>query len=97
MNEEAQALLPPGAVPAFAPGVRLAHNEAQGWVLLAPERVFKTDDISVEILKLCDGKTTIASIVNDLGGIFEAPREQIFGDVSALFASLAQKKLVIVA
>lgn len=96
MNESIQQLLPPSAVPAFAPGVRLAHNEAQGWVLLAPERVFRTDDISREILKRCNGKNTIASIVNELGGIFEAPREQIFADVSAMLAQLVQKKLVTV-
>lgn len=96
MNDETPAFLPPSAVPAFAPGVRLTHNEAQGWVLLAPERVFMTDDISYEILKRCDGKTSVASIVNDLGSTFEAPRERIFADVSAMFAQLAQKKLVII-
>jgi pyrroloquinoline quinone biosynthesis protein D len=93
VNETPQ-FLPPNATPAFAPGVRLAHNEAQGWVLLAPERVFKTDEISLEILKRCDGKNSIAAIVNDLASAFDAPRDRIFADVSALFAQLAQKKLV---
>ena len=36
------------------------HNEAQGgWVLLAPERVFKADAIAVEILKRCTGEATL--------------------------------------
>ena len=36
--------LSPGAKPKLPRGVRLTHNEAQGgWVLLAPERVFKAD------------------------------------------------------
>lgn len=97
MNDQAPTLLPPNAKPAFAPGVRLAHNEAQGgWVLLAPERVFKTDQISYEILKRCDGQASIAVIVDRLAETFDAPREQIFADVSGLFAQLAQKKLVIV-
>lgn len=94
MNEEVTQFLSPTAVPVFAPGVRLAHNDVQGWVLQAPERVFKTDEISYEILKRCDGKTSIASIVNDLAVAFDAPRERIFADVSALFAQLAQKRVV---
>jgi pyrroloquinoline quinone biosynthesis protein D len=37
--------------------VRLVHNEAQGgWVLLAPERVFKPDQIAVENIKRCTGR-----------------------------------------
>ena len=40
------------ARPRLPRGVRLTHSEAQGgWVLLAPERVFKADAISVEVLK----------------------------------------------
>ncbi len=46
----------PDAKPRLPRGVRLTHNEAQGgWVLLAPERVFKADAIAVEILKRCTG------------------------------------------
>ena len=37
------------------------HNEAQGgWVLLAPERMFKADAIAAEILKRCTGEATLA-------------------------------------
>ena len=36
------------------------HNEAQGgWVLLAPERMFKADAIAAEILKRCTGEATL--------------------------------------
>ena len=48
-------------------GVRLVHNEAQGgWVLLAPERVFKADAIAAEIIKRCTGELTFGEIVDDL-------------------------------
>jgi coenzyme PQQ biosynthesis protein PqqD len=51
--------------------VRLVHNEAQGgWVLLAPERVFKADTIAVEIVKRCTGEATLAAIVDDLATTF---------------------------
>ena len=44
------------ARPRLRRGVRLTQNDAQGgWVLLAPERVFKADAISAEILERCTG------------------------------------------
>ena len=46
MNEPAAAIAA-DARPRLPRGVRLTHNEAQGgWVLLAPERVFKADAIA---------------------------------------------------
>jgi pyrroloquinoline quinone biosynthesis protein D len=81
--------------PRLPRGVRLAHNEAQGgWVLLAPERVFKADAITVEILKRCTGETTLAAIVDDLAATFAAPRERIHTDVVQLLSGLAEKKLL---
>jgi pyrroloquinoline quinone biosynthesis protein D len=76
--------------------VRLVHNEAQGgWILLAPERVFKADAVSVEILKRCTGEATLEAIVDDLAKVFAgAPRERIHADVVKLIGGLADKKLL---
>jgi pyrroloquinoline quinone biosynthesis protein D len=85
----------PQAKPRLPRGVRLTHNEAQGgWVLLAPERIFKADPIAAEILKRCTGETTLEAIVDDLAATFNAPRERIHDDVSKLLAGLAEKKLL---
>jgi pyrroloquinoline quinone biosynthesis protein D len=76
-------------------GVRLTHNEAQGgWVLLAPERIFKADAIAAEILKRCTGEATFSGIVDDLATTFSAPRDRIHADVSKLLLGLAEKKLL---
>ena len=76
-------------------GVRLTQSEAQGgWVLLAPERVFKVDNITVEILKRCTGTATLDAIVDDLAKTFAAPRERINTDVMNLLGALADKKLL---
>jgi len=84
-----------GARPRLPRGVRLVHNEAQGgFVLLAPERVFKADAIAAEILKRCTGEATVAAIVDDLAKTFTAPRELILADVSKLLGSLAEKRLL---
>jgi pyrroloquinoline quinone biosynthesis protein D len=76
-------------------GVRLAHSEAHGgWVLLAPERVFKADAIAVEIIKRCTGEATLAEIADDLANTFSAPRERVLTDMTAMLRSLADKKLL---
>jgi pyrroloquinoline quinone biosynthesis protein D len=83
------------AKPRLPRGVRLTHNEAQGgWVLLAPERIFKADAVAAEILKRCTGEVTLAAIVDDLAAAFNAPRERIRADVSKLLLGLAEKKLL---
>jgi pyrroloquinoline quinone biosynthesis protein D len=85
----------PDARPRLPRGVRLTHNEAQGgWVLLAPERIFKADAVAAEILKRCTGEATFAAIVDDLAKTFNAPRERIDADVTKLLQGLAEKKLL---
>jgi pyrroloquinoline quinone biosynthesis protein D len=89
-------IIAPSAKPRLPRGVRLVHNEAQGgWILLAPERVFKADAIAHEILKRCTGEATLEQIVNDLAKAFAgAPRERIHDDVVKLIGGLADKKLL---
>jgi pyrroloquinoline quinone biosynthesis protein D len=92
---EAVAPIPADARPRLPRGVRLVHNEAQGgWVLLAPERVFKADTIAAEIVKRCTGEATLEAIVDDLAKSFNAPRERILSDVTAMLRGLADKKLL---
>jgi pyrroloquinoline quinone biosynthesis protein D len=95
LNDTPPAAISSDAKPKLPRGVRLTHNEAQGgWVLLAPERVFKADATAVEILKRCTGEATFAAIVDDLAATFAAPRERILADVTVLLRSLADKKLL---
>jgi len=85
----------PDSRPRLPRGVRLTHNEAQGgWVLLAPERIFKADAVAAEILKRCTGEATLAGIVDDLAKTFNAPRERIDADVRQLLRGLADKQLL---
>ncbi len=89
-------IIAPTAKPRLPRGVRLVHNEVQGgWVLLAPERVFKADAIAHEILKRCNGEATVDEIVDELVKAFAgAPRERISADVMTLIGGLADKKLL---
>jgi pyrroloquinoline quinone biosynthesis protein D len=92
---ETPAAIASDARPRLPRGVRLVHNEAQGgWVLLAPERVFKADAVAVEVVKRCTGEATFSAIVDDLAKTYAAPRERILADVTALLRGLADKRLL---
>jgi pyrroloquinoline quinone biosynthesis protein D len=93
--DDTPSAIAPDARPRLPRGVRLVHNEAQGgWVLLAPERVFKADAVAVEIVKRCTGEATFTAIVDDLATTYAAPRERILADVTAMLRGLADKRLL---
>ena len=95
MPDSPMPSLPPDARPRLPRGVRLTHSEAQGgFVLLAPERVFKADAVATEILKRCTGSATLEQIVDELASAYGAPRERVLADVSALLAGLVEKRLL---
>jgi pyrroloquinoline quinone biosynthesis protein D len=94
MSESAPPL-DPDCRPRLSRGVRLTNSAAHGgWVLLAPERVFKADTIAVEIVKRCTGEATLGAIVDDLAKTFAAPRERILTDVTTLLRGLNEKRLL---
>lgn len=84
------------STPALSRGVQLRYDEARKvWVLLVPERVIAPDEVAVEILQLCDGRTTVASIIDTLAGRYAAPRDEIAGDVIAMLQDLANSGFVV--
>jgi pyrroloquinoline quinone biosynthesis protein D len=59
------------ARPALAPMYRMQFEPAQDcWVLLYPEGLVKLNGPASEILKRCDGKTTVAELTQDLQRAF---------------------------
>src|SRR5262245_4128890 len=64
----------------------------QRWIMMAPERLMLPDEQAVEILKLVDGKASVAGIVDSLAARYsQAPRELIAKDVTAMLQDLADK------
>ena len=97
MSEQSTATTPIASDvrPRLPHGVRLVHSEAQGgWVLLAPERVFKADTIAAEIVRRCTGESTLREIVEDLAQAYSAPRERVLADITVMLRTLAEKKLL---
>jgi pyrroloquinoline quinone biosynthesis protein D len=83
-------------VPAFARGVRLRFDQARdGWVVLAPERLFMPDEVALEVLKLVDGERSLGAIADELAARFDAPRPEILTDVIEMLSDFAAKGAVV--
>ena len=83
-------------IPRFPKHVKFKYNEPRKeWVLLAPEKLVKPDDIAVEILKLVNGMRKVEDISKELAEKFVAPFEVIQKDVVVLLQSLADKGFVV--
>jgi len=79
-------------VPRLAPGVKFRFDAVRdAWVLLAPEKLFMPDEHAVEVLKLVDGTSTLAALIDQLAATFDAPREMIAEDVAMMVRDLADK------
>lgn len=79
-------------IPSFNRGFRLRHDEVRGgWVVLAPERLFMLDEHAAEVLKLVDGRRSVADIADTLAARYNAPPAEIAADVDAMLQDLAGK------
>jgi pyrroloquinoline quinone biosynthesis protein D len=80
------------AVPAFAVGAKFRFDRVRdGWVVLAPERLFVPDAHAVEILCLVDGQRSLGAIIDTLAARFDAPRDVLARDVAGLLRDLADR------
>tara|TARA_B100001057_G_scaffold447388_1_gene486853 strand:+ start:133 stop:420 length:288 start_codon:yes stop_codon:yes gene_type:complete len=82
-------------IPKFPKHVKFKYNKPRDeWVLLAPERLVKLDDIAVEVLKLLDGMKKVKDISLELSKKFNAPLDIIQKDVINLLQTLSDKGFV---
>jgi pyrroloquinoline quinone biosynthesis protein D len=76
----------------LAPHIVFRFDETrQRWIMMAPERLMLPDEQAVEILKLIDGAASVDAIVDALAARFNAPRQEIAGDVTEMLQDLADK------
>jgi len=88
----ARAVIEGASVPAFPRHVKFHFNkQREQWVILAPERLLVPDETSIEILKMCDGKTSVDGIVGRLVEKYNAPHDVILSDVIRMLQDLADK------
>jgi coenzyme PQQ biosynthesis protein PqqD len=81
--------------PRLPRGVRLRYDRARDrWVLLAPERIFELDEIGVEILKRCDGRTSASELSDALAKTFAAEPDEVRADVEAFLSDFSEKRVL---
>lgn len=81
--------------PSLPAHIKLRHDPGRGrWHVLAPERVFEPDEIAIEILKRCDGETSVESIAETLSKEYNAPLADILADTISMLQELADKGVV---
>ncbi|MBC7736579.1 MAG: pyrroloquinoline quinone biosynthesis peptide chaperone PqqD [Candidatus Saccharibacteria bacterium] len=91
-SRRARPVLEPASRPILPRHVRLQFDKArERWVILAPERVLVPDEISVEVLQLCDGERSIDAVVAVLVAKYVADPQLILTDCLALLQDLADK------
>ncbi len=75
--------------------VRLQYDKVrEAWALLSPERVFWPNEVSLDILRLCDGRHSVAEMVAVLGDQYGADAAQITPDVTGFLQEWSDKFLV---
>jgi pyrroloquinoline quinone biosynthesis protein D len=75
--------------------VRIQYDPVrQAYAVLAPEKVFWPNEISLDILRRCDGSSTVGEIVTDLASDYDAPEEDVKADVTAFLQEWSDKLLV---
>jgi coenzyme PQQ biosynthesis protein PqqD len=84
------------ARPRLAGGVRLRQDRLTGkFLLLRPERGFELRGSALDIVRLCDGASTVQSIVDHLvKNHGDAVRPQIAEDVARLLDELLARRLI---
>ena len=85
-------VLTPDSIPALPRHVQLRFDKVRArWVILAPEKVLVPDEISVEVLQLCDHSRNIADMVTVLAEKYTADPALIQADCLTLLQDLADK------
>jgi pyrroloquinoline quinone biosynthesis protein D len=90
-----RTIIGPSSQPVLPRHIKLRHDAARDrWTILAPERVFTPDPIAVAVLQLCDGSRSVDAIAGELAQTYNAPKERILADITALLQDLADKGVV---
>ncbi len=88
-------MIPENDIPRLLSGCRTKYDKVRGnWVLLAPERAIKLDDIGAAILAETDGVRSLGGILDVLAEKYNAPRDQISGDVVKFLESLRDRRML---
>ncbi|RUU28666.1 pyrroloquinoline quinone biosynthesis peptide chaperone PqqD [Mesorhizobium sp. M6A.T.Ce.TU.016.01.1.1] len=90
-----RAIVSPQSVPSLPQHVRIQYDPVrQAFAVLSPEKIFWPNDISLDILRRCDGRSTVGHIIADLAADYDAEQEAVAADVVAFLQEWSDKLLV---
>jgi pyrroloquinoline quinone biosynthesis protein D len=90
-----RVIIVPASKPSLPAHIKLRHDAGRGrWHVLAPERVFEPDPIAIEILKRCDGATSVEEIAAELAKDYNAPLQEILLDIISMLQELSDKGVI---
>ncbi len=83
------------SVPSLPKHVRIQLDPVREAIaVLSPEQIFWPNDISLEILRRCDGRSPVGQIIADLAVAYDAPEGEVAGDVFAFLQEWNDRLLV---
>ena len=94
-TKKVRAIVSAASRPELPRHIKLRHDAARdSWTILAPERIFTPDAIALAVLKLCDATRTVEDIAIELARTYNAPKDRILADITAMLQDLADKGVV---
>ncbi|TPI85449.1 pyrroloquinoline quinone biosynthesis peptide chaperone PqqD [Mesorhizobium sp. B2-8-9] len=83
------------SAPSLPRHVRIQYDPVrQVFAVLSPEKVFWPNEISLDILRRCDGRSIVERIIADLAADYDADPEDVAADVIAFLQEWSDKLLV---
>lgn len=90
-----RAVVSPRSTPSLPKHVRIQYDAVrQAFAVLSPEKIFWPNDVSLDILRRCDGRSTVGDIIAGLAADYEAEQEAVATDVIAFLQEWSDKLLV---
>lgn len=95
MTLRERSIITARSTPSLPNHVRLQFDPVrQAWAVLSPERIFWPNEVSLDILRHCDGQTTVAAIISALAVEYDATEEDVAADVTDFLQEWTDKLLV---
>ncbi|MBA8881423.1 pyrroloquinoline quinone biosynthesis peptide chaperone PqqD [Phyllobacterium myrsinacearum] len=94
-TSRSRAVVSMQSLPILRRHVRLQYDGVrEAWALLSPEKVFWPNEVSLDILRLCDGRHSVTQMIAILADQYAAEQEEIAPDISAFLQEWSDKFLV---
>jgi pyrroloquinoline quinone biosynthesis protein D len=90
-----RTMVSPQSMPSLPRHVRIQFDPVrQAFAVLSPENVFWPNEISLDILRRCDGHSTVGRIIADLAQEYDAGEDDVAADVTAFLQEWSDRLLV---